>query len=72
MVIKIRLNSKKEWDKKIIDWAKGIPRGYLSTKVKEKLYNAITEKKTAFQDRVQLREEPSPHVDEKLSKFVKM
>lgn len=41
MVIKIRLNKEKDWDRKIAEWVTRIPPGYRATKIKEILYQAI-------------------------------
>lgn len=41
MVIKVRLNKNKDWDKRIAEWIGTIPQGYRSIKIKEILYQTI-------------------------------
>lgn len=73
-LIKIKLSGKKgkKWDKKIAEWLETIPAGYRSQKVKELLYNAITQRQIVTpEEPITVPVNQSSHVDEKLSKLVK-
>lgn len=75
MVVKIRLNKNRNWDREIAEWVNSIPHGYRAIKIKEILYHAI-QGKVYVTETVENKKPPrgqgvDSDISKKISKLIK-